>query len=112
MTHTVAIDHQPLSGAVRSSNHRMRRRGMNVELSIQARQLMTNYLVPRETLYARFDEIAKGRAQGDSWAAHEAVLDRLAMNRREAEANGWTECALERVGGSGRLRLWGIRPSR
>lgn len=72
---------------------------------------MSHYLVPLDTLYDRFDALATGRAQGDGWAAHVAVLDRLAANRRVAETGGWTSCALERLGGSGRLRLWGIPPS-
>jgi hypothetical protein len=73
--------------------------------------LTSDYQVPLETLYARFDAIAKGRERGDGRAAHEAVLDRLAANRRVAEAAGWTACALERAGGGGRLRLWGVAPS-
>jgi hypothetical protein len=37
------------------------------------------------------------------------VLDRLAANRRVAEALGWAAFALERQGGSGRIRLRGVR---
>ena len=73
---------------------------------------MSDYQVPLNTLYARFDAIAKGRTPGDGRVAHEAVLDRLAANRRVAEARGWTSCALERLGEIGQLRLWGIPPSR
>ena len=71
---------------------------------------MADHVVSRETLYARFDAFAENRAQGGAWAAHEAVLDRLAANQRVAEAYGWTSCALERDGGLGRLRLFGVPP--
>jgi hypothetical protein len=63
-----------------------------------------------DTLYARLEAIRDGRATGDGWRAHAAVLDRLAATRRAAEAHGWTSCALERQG-SGPFRLWGIPPS-
>lgn len=65
--------------------------------------------LPLTSLYARFDAIAEGVVHGDSTAAHRAVLYRLACNRRTAEALGWTACALERQGGSGRLLLRGVR---
>lgn len=71
---------------------------------------MSDHVVSRETLYARFDRFAEGRAQGDAWGAHEAVLDRLAANQRAAETFGWTSCALERVGRMGRLCAWGVPP--
>ena len=44
-------------------------------------------------------------------AAHEAVLVRLTNNQRVAEAYGWTSCALERAGGTGPLRAWGVPPA-
>jgi hypothetical protein len=72
---------------------------------------MVDHVVSLETLYARFDAIATGRAPGSSLAAHQAVLDRLAANQRVAERQGWTSCALERVAGMGRLRVWGIPPA-
>ena len=65
--------------------------------------------LPLQRLYARFDEIARGRAAGDSSAAHRSVIERLASNQRRAEALGWTEFVLERAGGSGRLELRGVR---
>ena len=71
---------------------------------------MMDRLVSLEKLYERFDAFAEGHSQGRGWAAHEAVLDRLAANRLVAEASGWTACALERVGSTGRLRAWGIPP--
>jgi hypothetical protein len=71
---------------------------------------MTNHVVSRETLYARFDGFARGHAHGGAWTAHEALLDRLAANQRAAEAYGWTSCALERAGGLGRLSAWGVPP--
>lgn len=62
-------------------------------------------------LHQRFDAIVISRAgAGGSWAAHVAILDRLASNRRQAEAAGWSSCALERDGGMGRLRMFGIPP--
>jgi hypothetical protein len=62
-------------------------------------------------LQARFDAIATGRAGSrGSWEAHVAILDRLAENRRAAESQGWTACALERDGGMERLRMFGIPP--
>jgi len=71
---------------------------------------MPDSLVSLDTLYARFEAIANGRTNGDAWAAHEAVLDRLDANRYIAEENGWMACALERLEG-GWLRLWGVRPT-
>ncbi|HTK52548.1 MAG TPA: hypothetical protein VL308_11715, partial [Gemmatimonadaceae bacterium] len=59
--------------------------------------------LPLERLYARFDAIARGRAPGNSSAAHQSVLERLASNRQRAEALGWSEFVLDRLGGSGRL---------
>ena len=72
---------------------------------------MVDQLVSLETLYARFDAIARGREPGSSTAAHQAVLDRLAANQRVAERQGWTACALERVAGMGRLRASGVPPT-
>ena len=73
---------------------------------------MMDRSVSLETLYGRFDAIAEGRApRDDSSAAHRAVLTRLADNRARAEASGWTACALERIGGTGRLYLEGTLPS-
>jgi hypothetical protein len=63
--------------------------------------------LPLDRLYQRFDAIAEGRTPGDSSAAHRSVLDRLASNRRRAEALGWTAFVLERVGTCGRLELRG-----
>lgn len=72
---------------------------------------MSNHLVSLQTLYARFDSIARWGTPGNSSAAHEAVQDRLAANRAAAETNGWTSFSLERAGGVGPLRLWGVRPA-
>jgi hypothetical protein len=85
---------------------------MELEFLLHVRPLMSEPAVPLETLYARFDVIARWGAPGNSQAAHEAVQDRLAANRAVAEANGWTSFSLERSGGVGRLRLWGVPPSR
>jgi len=63
--------------------------------------------LPLRRLYARFDEIAAGRAKGDSSAAHRSVIERLQSNQRRATALGWTGFVLERRGGSGRLELRG-----
>jgi hypothetical protein len=71
---------------------------------------MTDHVVSLETLYARFDAIARARSRGSSPAAHQAVLDRLAANQRVAEARGWTSCTRERAAGMGRLRAWGVAP--
>jgi hypothetical protein len=66
--------------------------------------------LPLERLYARFDAIARGRAPGNSSATHQSVLERLASNQQRAEALGWSEFVLERLGGSGRLVLRGNPP--
>lgn len=66
--------------------------------------------LPLERLYARFDAIARGRAEGDSSAAHRSVIARLESNQRRAEVLGWTDFVLARAGGSGRLELRGSRP--
>ena len=67
--------------------------------------------LPLERLYARFDAIARGRAHGDSSAAHRSVIARLASNQLRADALGWTEFVLQRAGGSGRLELHGTSPN-
>lgn len=66
--------------------------------------------LPLDRLYARFDAIARGRAHGDSSAAHRSVIERLQSNQRRAEALGWTAFVLERAGGSGRLELRATPP--
>ncbi len=91
---------------------RARWRRMELEFLLQTRPLMSHDLTSLDTLYARFDAIARGGAPGDSTIAHEAVQDRLAANHAVAEGDGRTSLALERAGGTGRLRLWGVPPSR
>lgn len=71
-----------------------------------------DHVVSLETLYDRFDAIARRGAPGNSTAAHEALQDRLAANRTVAESVGWTAFSLERSGGVGPLRLWGVPPDR
>ena len=71
---------------------------------------MTNPHVSRDRLYERFDEFSKGRARGGARNPHDAVLKRLVANQGEARARGWTACTLERAGGMGRLRAWGLPP--
>jgi hypothetical protein len=66
--------------------------------------------LPLERLYARFDAIARGRAHGDSSAAHGSVIARLESNQRRAVELGWTAFVLERAGGTGRLALRGTPP--
>ena len=66
--------------------------------------------LPLDRLYARFDAIARGRAHGDSSAAHRSVMERLRSNQRRAAALGWTAFVLERTGGTGRLALRGTPP--
>jgi hypothetical protein len=62
-------------------------------------------------LQTRFDRLASGADKsGSSWLAHTAILARLAANRERAEAAGWTACNVERLGGMGRLQLYGIAP--
>lgn len=73
---------------------------------------MSHHLTSLDTLYSRFDAITRRGGPGDSTAAHEAVQDRLAANRAVADSEGWTSLALERSAGMGRLRLWGVPPSR
>jgi hypothetical protein len=87
-------------------------RRMELDFLVDGSQAMSNHLVGLETLYARFDAIARRGAPGNSQTAHEALQDRLAANRAVAETNGWTSFSLERSGGLGPLRLWGVPPSR
>ena len=56
--------------------------------------------------------VARGesRVASDAWAAHVAVLDRLAANVRVAESHGWTSCAIERVDGATCFSAWGVPP--
>jgi hypothetical protein len=76
-----------------------------------ARARDAGYQVPLARLYERFDAVAKGVASADGVDFHQLILDRLTANRAYAEAAGWTACALERDGGSGRLRLVGAAPA-
>jgi hypothetical protein len=71
---------------------------------------MTNPLEPLESLQATADARADSRVSSDGWAAHEAVLDRLAANVRVAERYGWTSCAIERVDGAPHFTAWGVPP--
>jgi hypothetical protein len=93
----------------RAENAHWRR--MELEFLLPLSPLMSQHMVSLQTLYARFDSIARRGAPGSSHAAHEAVQDRLAANRAVAETNGWTSFSLERSGGVGPLRLWGVPPS-
>ena len=64
-----------------------------------------------EALHAHADALADGDDRnGGRWAAHAAVLDRLAAMRRDAEAAGWSSLAIERDGPAERFRLLGIPP--
>ena len=72
---------------------------------------MSQHMVSLQTLYDRFDAIARRGGPGNSSAAHEALQDRLAANRAVAETNGWTSFSLERAGEVGHLRLWGLPPT-
>jgi hypothetical protein len=71
--------------------------------------LRAHYPDPLARLYERYILVATGREDGDSRLLHLAIIERLAANGRIAERKGWTSLALERVGGMGRLELWGIR---
>jgi hypothetical protein len=67
-------------------------------------------LEPLESLQSKSDTRAESRTASDGWAAHEAVLDRLAANVRVAQAHGWTSCAIERVDDAARFTAWGVPP--
>lgn len=67
-------------------------------------------LEPLESLQARVDARVESRVSSDGWAAHEAVLDRLAANVRVAETYGWTSCAIERLDGATHFSAWGVPP--
>jgi hypothetical protein len=67
-------------------------------------------LASLESLHTVAEARASSRVPSDGWAAHEAVLDRLGANVRVAEARGWTSCAIERRGGTGRFSAWGVPP--
>jgi hypothetical protein len=71
---------------------------------------MTDRRESLEALHARVEARRGGRVASEGWAAHEAVLDRLAANVRVAEAHGWTSCAIERTGGAARFSAWGVPP--
>jgi hypothetical protein len=73
---------------------------------------MTDPLESLESLQARAVARGESRVSSDAWAAHEAVLDRLAANVRVAESYGWTSCAIERVDGATRFSAWGVPPNR
>lgn len=71
---------------------------------------MTDPLESLESLQARVVARGESRVASDAWAAHVAVLDRLAANLRVAESHGWTSCAIERVDGATRFSAWGVPP--
>ena len=71
---------------------------------------MTELLNPLESLQAQVDARAGSRVSSDRWAAHEAVLDRLAANVRVAQSYGWASCAIERVDGATPFNAWGVPP--
>ena len=62
-------------------------------------------------LYADCEAATRAQGGDGEWQAHAAVLDRLAGSRRIAEAAGWTSCAIERDGKTGRFQLFGVPPS-
>jgi len=62
-----------------------------------------------EKLHTRREAMANIGTAGAGWAAHAAVLDRLAANQRVAQSLGWTSCAIERAG-AGRFCAWGVPP--
>lgn len=108
---TAALDTGDASSdeATRTRTDRDETRMMRSEDRIQMDRTIVADGLPLERLYARFDAIANGRHQGDSSAAHGSIIERLAANQRRAEALGWSGFVLERVGGSGRLELRGVR---
>ena len=64
-----------------------------------------------DSLHAHADALAGGDDHdGGQWAAHVAVLDRLAALRGDAERAGWTSLAIERDGRAEHFRLFGIPP--
>ena len=63
-----------------------------------------------ESLQVKVGARADSRMPSDGWAAHEAVLDRLAANIRVAESRGWTSCAIERVDQAPHFNAWGVPP--
>jgi hypothetical protein len=71
---------------------------------------MTNPLESLQSLQETVDARAESRVPSDRWAAHEAVLDRLAANVRVAQTHGWTSCAIERVDGATHFSAWGLPP--
>jgi hypothetical protein len=71
---------------------------------------MTDQLESLRSLQERVHARAESRVRSDRWAAHEAVLDRLAANIRVAQMRGWTSCAIERVDRAARFSAWGVPP--
>jgi hypothetical protein len=71
---------------------------------------VTRNLESLEALHVRLEKRTESAVRSDAWAAHQAVLDRLAANVRVAEDQGWTSCAIERAGGAGRFAAWGLPP--
>jgi hypothetical protein len=69
---------------------------------------MTYLPQPLEVLQTQAGARPERTVSADAWAAHEAVLDRLAMNVRVAQSYGWTSCAIERVDGATRFSAWGV----
>jgi hypothetical protein len=71
---------------------------------------MSTPLEPLQALQAKVEARADTRVPSERWAAHEAVLDRLAANVRLAESRGWTSCAIERVDKAAHFNAWGLPP--
>ena len=68
---------------------------------------------PLQSLESLHTQVAARRESGvssDAWAAHAAVLDRLAANVRVARSSAWTSCAIERVDNAAHFNAWGVPP--
>jgi hypothetical protein len=73
--------------------------GLNEPPCLAAASAFEDFL-PLSVLHARVDAIVEGHTPGDCFAARRAIVDRVAANRRLAEALGWTGQASRRRGGS------------
>ena len=71
---------------------------------------MIDVLQSLESLQTRVDARRESGVSSDAWAAHAAVLDRLAANVRVARSSAWTSCAIERVDGATQFSAWGVPP--
>ena len=76
----------------------------------EPKRMVTDAVESLDSLQAEVVARARSSFRWDRWAAHEALLDRLAANVRLARMRLWTSCAIERLDGALHFSAWGLPP--